>query len=306
MRIRAEEKGIQLTHRVAGRLPETIQTDPAKLRQIVMNLVSNAIKFTEEGGVEVVTRLASYGKKPQLAVDVTDTGVGIEAGAIDKIFEPFSQADGSVTRRYGGTGLGLAISRNFAHALGGEVDVASIPGQGSTFTLTIDAGPLDGVRLLDEGGLASAARAEVESNAEALPALPPADILLVEDGAANRELITLVLEETGVTVDTAENGQVCLDMIAAKEYDLILMDMEMPVLDGYAATARLREQGNTVPIVALTAHAMQGDEAKCRNAGCSGFLTKPVDADLLVRTLAEYLSTQPELASGNATPSTRL
>ena len=254
----------------------------------MINLVGNAIKFTERGGVRVVARVTGTRTAPQLAIDVIDTGIGIPADKLDKLFQPFVQADTSVTRKFGGTGLGLAISRNFARALGGDIVVKSEAGKGSTFTATIDTGPLAGVRMLDP---AEAARVEEEvaADAQARWEFPARRILVVDDGPKNRELVTLVLAEAGLTTEEAENGQIAVDMAARTAYDVILMDMSMPVMDGYTATKLLRGRGSKVPIIALTAHAMKGFEQEILAAGCTGYVTKPIDIDVLLGTLAAKL-----------------
>jgi len=285
----AEKRGISLEFTTAGPVPETILTDPTRLRQIVANLVGNAIKFTETGGVKIVIRLLANSEKPQLAIDVIDSGIGISPEGLGKIFNPFVQADSSVTRRFGGTGLGLTISRRFAVALGGELTVASALGRGSTFTVTLDTGPLDGIRLLDAPEARTSSARSGSRTAKDLPKLPPARVLVADDGEENRQLITVILTRAGVQVKNADNGEVAVRMATSQPFDLILMDMQMPVLDGYAATTRLRQQGLTIPIVALTANAMKGDEEKCRAAGCSAFVAKPVDIDELMRCLAEQL-----------------
>ncbi len=297
---RAGERGISLECATAGPIPETIQSDPTRLRQILTNLVGNAIKFTETGGVKVVTRLERNAGRSQLAIDVVDTGAGIAAEAQKKIFDPFSQADTTVTRRFGGTGLGLTISRNFAQALGGGLTVASELGKGSTFTVTIDTGPLEGVALLDGDELERRSKTSSQQAAQALPELPPGRILVADDGDANRQLIKLVLSRAGMQVEEAANGQIAVEMATDGRFDLILMDMQMPVMDGYTATTRLRDQGLTIPIVALTAAAMKGDEEKCRAAGCSGFLTKPVDIDELMQCLSTELGNREVAATDPA------
>ena len=296
--VRAREQGISLEYTTVGPIPETILSDPTRLRQILTNLTGNALKFTETGGVKVVARLERHADRPQLAMDVIDTGTGIAAEALKKIFDPFSQADTTVTRRFGGTGLGLTISRNFAKALGGDLTVASELGKGSTFTVTIDTGPLDHVALLDEDELERRSKASSQQGAAALPELPPGRILVADDGEANRQLIKLVLTRAGMQIEEAANGQIAVEQAADGRFDLILMDMQMPVMDGYTATTRLREQGLTIPIVALTAAAMKGDEERCRAAGCSGFLTKPVDIDELMRCLSEELKDLDTQTSG--------
>ena len=257
-----------------------------------MNLVSNAIKFTKVGGVQIVAELVQDHLDPQLVVQVIDTGVGIAAEKFDTIFDPFVQADSSVTRQYGGTGLGLTISRRIAQALGGGIGVSSEIGKGSTFTVTIATGPLDAVRMLDVPA-ADGMRSARQQQQEAAPSLDGVRILLVEDGDTNRKLIGLVLHRAGAEVTMAENGSVGADLAMSESFDLILMDMQMPVMDGYAATMLLREHGLTMPIIALTAHAMKGDQNKCLAAGCSGYLTKPIDTDHLVRTVAKTLGDCP-------------
>ena len=213
--------------------------------------------------------------------------MGIAADKLEAIFNPFVQADSSVTRQFGGTGLGLTISRRIARALGGNVSVSSEVGKGSTFTVTIATGPLDDVKILAaaEGDCVQS----VQHQHGSLPSLAGARVLLVEDGDSNRKLASLVLRRVGAQVTMATNGKIAVDLATENPFDLILMDIQMPVMDGYVATKLLRQQGMTMPIIALTAHAMKGDEDKCRAAGCSGYITKPIDGDRLVRTVAEVL-----------------
>ncbi|MGO9115072.1 MAG: ATP-binding protein [Thermoguttaceae bacterium] len=288
LRVKALEKKLALDYRWQSGVPETICTDPARFRQLLMNLVSNAIKFTNAGEVQIRARLVLDQVNPQLVVEVIDTGVGIAADKFEAIFDPFVQADTSVTRQFGGTGLGLTISRRIAQALGGGIGVSSEVGKGSTFTVTIATGPLDGVRILD-APLADGMRSQHSQSPDALPSLAGVRVLVVEDGSTNRKLIRLVLQRSGAEVTMAENGRIGADLAIKDPFDLILMDMQMPVMDGYTATTLLRQHGLTTPIVALTAHAMKGDQDKCRATGCSGYVTKPIDTDLLVRTVAEML-----------------
>jgi CheY-like chemotaxis protein/anti-sigma regulatory factor (Ser/Thr protein kinase) len=288
MEARAKEKSIALELEIAGAIPETIESDPGRLRQIVTNLVGNAIKFTERGSVKVELRLAAD-QDQVLEIAIRDSGIGIAADKLEAIFDPFTQADASVSRRFGGTGLGLAISRRFARALGGDIVAASEPGQGSTFTVSIATGPLSGVRLL--------------TAAEALPAQEPAEavaergrwtfprrrVLVVDDGPENRELVRLVLSELGLEIEEAENGRIGVDKTLAGSFDAVLMDIQMPELDGLSATRELRARGCALPVVALTAHAMKGYEQEIRAAGCSDWLVKPIDIDRLVELLARML-----------------
>ena len=286
--VRAAEKGIWLRFECAGPVPEEVVTDPARVRQIVTNLVGNAIKFTDSGGVKVVLSLGSVSEPPLLSIEVIDTGIGIPVDRLEAVFEPFTQAEGSTARRFGGTGLGLTISRRFARGLGGDIVLHSEVGKGSVFGVTVDPGPLAGVRLLspEEAARRTTEAAPVKG---AIWEFPPARVLVVDDGEANRELVRLVLEEVGLRVDDAENGRVGADKALQEGYDAILMDMQMPVMDGFAATRLLRQRGVKVPIIALTANAMKGFEQEVLEAGCSGYLTKPVDIDALIQTLAGEL-----------------
>jgi len=285
--VRAREKGIGLEFSADGPVPAVIQSDPARLRQIVTNLVGNAIKFTERGAVRIVMR-SGGGAAPKYEIDVIDSGIGIPQDKVESIFEAFVQADASVTRKFGGTGLGLAISRRFARALGGDIVARSQPGAGSTFAVTLDAGPLGGVRMLQPAE-AGKVEEDLADDAHGHWQFPPARILVVDDGAENRELVVLVLSENGLTVEEAENGQVACDKVALTRYDAILMDMSMPVMDGYTATRTLRGRGVKTPIIALTAHAMKGFEQEILAAGCTGYVTKPIDIDVLLGALAEKL-----------------
>jgi len=322
LRSRAEEKGISLEFKSHGLLPETILTDSVRLRQTIVNLVGNAIKFTETGGVTIVARLVTHAACVQsgkqfpdglqggtqaacatLQIEVIDTGIGISPEAQDKIFDPFAQADTSVTRKFGGTGLGLAISKQLAEAMGGGIEISSEAGKGSTFTVTVDVGSLDGIEMVD-GQAALQASVEESAEGQAVVQLPPARVLVADDGPSNRKLVELVLGRAGAEVVSVENGQQAVDAALSKPFDVILMDMQMPVMDGYTATTTLRSAGCQLPIIALTAYAMRGDEEKCRAAGCSGFLTKPIDIDTLVATLADVLDSRgsrsasaPELPS---------
>ncbi len=286
LRVRALEKCINLEWCWQRGVPETIETDSVRLRQLLMNLIGNAIKFTESGSVALKASVDAASAAPRLILEIRDTGIGIAPSHLDKIFQPFDQADGSITRQFGGTGLGLPISRHIAQGLGGDITLESEPGVGSVFRVTIDTGSLDGVRILDVPMAESILPGTPTANRRA-PNLQNARILLCEDGETNRELIGLVLSDAGADVTFAENGQAGVDAVEEAEspFDVILMDMQMPVLDGYSATRRVRNLGWSTPIVALTAHAMRGDEKKCRDAGCSGYLTKPIDIDELLRAL---------------------
>ncbi len=288
LNVKAEEKDIDLEMHVDGDIPATIESDPTRLRQIITNLVGNAIKFTERGGVRIRLALA----EGMFCLRVVDTGVGMSPEQIENIFDPFVQADTSVTRRFGGTGLGLAISRRFARLLGGDIVALSQPGAGSEFVVTIESGSLDGVSMLtaDEALHDESVSTQVERGGWRFP--PATRVLVVDDGEENRDLVQLVLEGAGLEVACAENGLVAVERALAHRFDAILMDMQMPVMDGYQATTKLREHGLETPILALTANAMKGFEQECLDAGCTGYLTKPVDIDLLLSTLGELLGGQ--------------
>jgi signal transduction histidine kinase/CheY-like chemotaxis protein/HPt (histidine-containing phosphotransfer) domain-containing protein len=288
LRVRAQEKSLSLECRWTSGVPETILTDPARMRQLLMNLVGNAIKFTERGGVRLLATVTPDAPEPRFLIEVHDTGIGIAAERIGSIFSPFEQADSSITRRFGGTGLGLAIARYIAEGLGGQITVESEPGRGTIFRTTLETGPLDNVRLLDSPPTEALTEARSSERAPE-EALLSSRILLAEDGETNRQLIRVVLEEAGALVTSVENGQLALETASRAQFDLILMDMQMPVMDGYTATGRLRDVGCALPIIALTAHAMRGDKEKCLAAGCSGYLTKPIDINELLQSVAQAL-----------------
>jgi len=291
--IRARNKGLSLETKYEYPIPRTIHTDPMRLKQILLNLAGNAIKFTEQGSVEIRVRLARDAEAgPRMVFTVSDTGIGMTPAQTDRVFRPFTQADNSTTRRFGGTGLGLSISKRLAEMLGGDIEVESRPGAGSTFTLSVDPGPLDGVPMLDTP---LASPGEAEKLVEAVPAKGlHGRVLLAEDGPDNQRLIGLILSKAGLDVDLAENGRIACQKAAASRsagnpYDLILMDMQMPELDGYAATRQLRQHGWRGPIIALTAHAMAEDRQKCLRAGCDDYATKPIDRARLLSTVVRYL-----------------
>ena len=299
MNVHADAKGLPLTLDVRGAIPEQITTDPIRLRQILVNMIGNAIKFTEVGNVRVVMRLVPTSENEgKLIFDVIDTGIGMSEEQMGLLFQPFSQADNSSTRRFGGTGLGLAISKRMAEMLGGGIVVQSIRGQGSTFSLSIGTGHLDSV-ITQEPSKAVAVKERVGK--DKAPQKLDCRILLAEDGPDNQRLIAFVLRKAGAEVEIAENGQIALDLaLAARQagspFDVILMDMQMPVMDGYEATEKLRNAAYTEPIIALTAHAMSGDRQKCINAGCDGYITKPIDPKKLVGEIETWVAREPSPA----------
>ncbi|WP_298869352.1 ATP-binding protein [uncultured Gimesia sp.] len=296
MKVRADAKGLPLDVRFDGPLPEIICTDPTRLRQILINVLGNAIKFTETGSVQIVTRLLdTQSQKPKIQFDVIDSGIGIAEESIEKLFLPFVQEDNSVTRKFGGTGLGLTICNRLAKLLGGKIAVSSAIGEGSTFSITIQTGALDGIRLLENGTTIVTETLNPPKIPETEFPLQNQRILLTEDGPDNQRLISFILKKAGAIVTLADNGQISFELAtkAMQEgvpFDAILMDMQMPVLDGYGATRQLRDADFHGPIIALTAHAMSGDRQKCLDAGCDDYLTKPVDRKKLVEVIASYVS----------------
>lgn len=286
--LRANEKGVRLDYDVVGPIPEFIHSDPTRLRQMIINLVGNAIKFTEEGTVEVVCSFDQTGAEPQMLFSIKDSGIGMTPQQLDNIFNPFVQADSSTTRRFGGTGLGLTISKRFAEALGGGITVTSEAGVGSTFVISIATGDLSGVHFIEPDDIDLSGNA-IAQGLTTRWVLPKAQVLVVDDGAENRELVKFLLQEAGVSVAEAENGREGLEKARQTAYDLILMDVQMPEMDGFTATGKIREAGLDVPIIALTANAMKGFEEECIAAGYTGYFSKPIDVDLFMEKMAEML-----------------
>ena len=295
MRVRTADKRLTLSVEYASVVPDVFQSDPTRLKQILLNLVGNAIKFTDKGGVRIVARCGEpQSADPQLTVEVIDTGIGMTEAQIQKLFTVFTQADESTTRKFGGSGLGLAISKRLAELLDGKIAVESTPGKGSAFRLALPTGPLTGVKMVD-GRLEEHPADAPAPPVRALPALPPCRVLLAEDGIDNQILIRTFLEKAGATVTVVTDGQLAVQaatdaLAAGRAYDVVLMDMQMPVLDGYGATSKLRLTGYRGPVVALTAHAMAGDRERCVSAGCDDYLSKPVDRALLVATVARLIA----------------
>ncbi|MEZ5594245.1 MAG: PAS domain S-box protein [Gammaproteobacteria bacterium] len=289
MEVRAQEKQLPLLVEYENPIPATISTDPVRLRQILINLLSNAIKFTDEGYVKLSIRYRSSGAEPVLRFAVIDTGIGITEEQQERLFQPFTQADSSHTRRYGGTGLGLAISQRLARMLGGEINLHSVPGHGSTVSVALATDTDNDMVLIDPPGditpgksAATVARHRLKSQ-----------VLVVDDRRDIRYLAQHFLEDAGARVTVAENGQAAIDAIAlaasqGESFDVMIIDMQMPVLDGYQTTARLRAQGFDRPIIALTAAAMPGEREKCLQAGCDDFVTKPIEGYRLVELVARY------------------
>ncbi|MFQ5697198.1 MAG: ATP-binding protein [Myxococcota bacterium] len=291
LRVRAERKGISLEVRLVGSVPESVETDPTRLRQILINLVGNAIKFTRRGSVRVTLRQR---RDPlRLAFEVEDTGIGIRTEDLESIFEPFSQADSSMTRRFGGTGLGLAISRRLAELLGGTISVESEWGRGSCFRVEVPV-VQKGTQQTSELGGTETDTPHDTPRKNRLPRLE-GRVLVVEDGPDNQRILRHILERAGCEVTVAENGQVGVERaLAARDegspYDVVLMDIQMPVLDGHGAMRKLRAAGYDLPIIALTAHALAAERAECMASGCDGFATKPVHRRKLLGLMERYMA----------------
>ncbi len=284
---RAEEKGLRVTSDLGSEVPEHLQGDPLRLRQILLNLLGNAIKFTDHGEVELrVSAERLSGTMARLHFAVRDTGIGIPAEKQADVFEAFAQEDGSISRRFGGTGLGLSISRQLVTLMGGRMWLESAAGQGSTFHFTVD--------LACTGQQTSPSAPE--SPAVAPSAAGNADILLVEDNRVNQKVAMALLERRGYRVTVAENGARALELVTASNapFALILMDMQMPVMDGLEATRQIRgfeaAHGRPrLPIIAMTANAMQGDRETCVEAGMDDYLSKPIKADTLYELIGHFL-----------------
>ena len=296
--VSADKKAIEVLCDIASEVPEVIWADFARIRQVLLNLVSNAIKFTPAG--EVVVRVAMAERESESGIlhfTVTDTGIGIAADKRQAIFEPFTQADTSTTRNYGGTGLGLTISARLVSMMGGRIWFDSVVGQGSQFHFTAQVKVLKGVAepkvpvssekprgmkvlILDDNATNRSLR-----------------ILLAEDNRVNRVVATRMLEKAGHTVVAATNGVEAISMLALESFDLILMDVQMPEMDGFTASGKIRESeklsGSHIPIIAMTAHAMSGDRERCLDAGMDGYLSKPVTWSGLEKAIAGVFSTQP-------------
>lgn len=306
MDVRAKAKGLRLEAIFENAVPEFIQTDPVRVRQILVNLVGNALKFTEIGQVLLSIRTDFVNRR--MSFTVSDSGIGMSQAQIDRLFGAFVQADASTTRKFGGTGLGLRISKRLAEMLGGDIDVESAPGRGSCFTATIMTGDLEGVTTLEPLSARAAVRDVLTVPARTTDASKPSEsemalagmrILLAEDGPDNQRLIGHFLRKAGAEVVVVENGKLAVEsltvdntlegaLIVPPPFDLCVTDMQMPEMDGYAATRLLRAKGSTLPIVALTANAMSSDMQRCLDAGCDDYATKPIDKQSLVQTCARW------------------
>lgn len=299
MQVRANEKKIKFTVAFDGQVPQHIHTDPTRLRQVLINLIGNAIKFTDEGEVTLRVKWMNEKHSPIVEFAVVDTGIGISTEQQQRLFKPFSQADSSVTRQYGGSGLGLAISHRLIDMLSGEMEVDSEIGKGSTFFVRVPIGKIDQINLINPD--LTIYKSEPETTAAETPRLD-CRVLVVDDRRDVRHISQHFLEKAGANVLTAEDGQQGIDVaLAARDagepFGLIVMDMQMPNVDGMQAVAELRSAGIDWPIIALTADAMKGDRDKCLNGGCDDYLSKPIDQAKLIALAAKYtqLISQEEL-----------
>ncbi|MES2941053.1 MAG: ATP-binding protein [Pseudomonadota bacterium] len=280
---RAAEKGLALETTIDPRVPRLLVGDALRLSQILINYLNNAVKFTETGRISVEVQLERLeGDTACLRFGVSDTGIGLDAQQVARLFQSFHQADASTTRKYGGTGLGLAISKRLSELMGGQVGVTSTPGQGSTFWFTAELAVAPGVPVDAE---------PVTAGRPQPPCFNGARVLLVEDNDINQIVACEILAETGASIDIADNGLQGLELARTGRYDLVLMDMQMPVMDGIAATREIRRTAGLerIPIIALTANATSGDRERCLAAGMDGYVSKPFDPPALWAAMGRWL-----------------
>ena len=278
----AAQKGVDLRCVISSSVPPMVLGDPLRMRQILANLLSNAVKFTEHGFIRVRLNAVAAAGELKLHLEVQDSGTGIDPEKLPYIFDKFTQADGSISRKYGGTGLGLAITKKLAEMYDGGISVQSERGSGTTFSVDLKCGvPAENTASL---------RPQAETGAPA-PLAVAARILVVEDNHVNQKVVVAVLRKRGFTLELANDGREALAKLENGEFDLVLMDVQMPVLDGLEATRLIRqnERWRSLPIIAMTAHAMNGDRERCLEAGMSGYISKPVHPSHLLQTIDEHL-----------------
>jgi len=288
----AHAKGLEFQTLRSDDLPAHIRTDSARLAQCLINLVNNAVKYTKEGYIHINVSLEDKDNQPYIRFDVEDTGIGIPLEKRDEVFESFTQVDASSTRGYSGVGLGLGITKRLTALLGGEITFTSEEGKGSVFSLIIPAGvDIADQQPSDRDSIDRASRADEEEVEETQLS---GHILVVEDVPTNQMLAKALLNRMGLEVETANDGNEGMQQALTKEFDLIFMDIQMPNMNGYEATRALRAKGIKTPIVAMTAHAMKGDDQKCIEAGCDGYIAKPIDRRVLYEKACKYLSPQEQ------------
>ena len=302
IRIAAEGKDLALSVNYESRLPQAIMSDATRLQQILINLLGNAVKFTEEGSVTLTISMSQNGQT--IRFEIADTGIGIDKEQLSRLFQPFTQADSSMSRRYGGTGLGLVLSQNLAELLGGNIRAESEVGAGSRFTLIHPCAPADDATLIDVATWEKENR-DTEPEVDDEQPLKDLRILVVEDMPMNQLLVESMMTSLGAEVTMTENGQLGLEAaLAARDeeqpFDVVLMDMQMPVMDGYTATTRLREEDYHGVVIALTGHALDHDRQKCLDAGCDDYSTKPIDRDGLIQTIRTCLAESKERVAAAA------
>lgn len=292
----AGEKGLEFGIFPCGDLPSMIRTDPSRLHQCLVNLVSNAIKFTEKGHVHINVSPITDGDELLIRFDVEDTGIGISADEQSRIFESFTQADGSTTRRYGGTGLGLTITKQLAELLGGKLKVSSKEKAGSVFSIILPTRIKTGsVELMEKQDVISA---DDQPHRKINQITLTGKILVAEDNEANFLLVQNMLEKMGLEIAVAHNGLEALAKVSEDTFDLVLMDMQMPKMNGYEATEAIRQKGMKIPIFALTANAMKNDEKRCLDAGCNEYISKPVNWQQLTSLIETYIRPEGCLTTG--------
>lgn len=285
--LKPKQKGLEFRVLECDPLPEYIYTDPLRVRQCLINLLSNAIKFTSEGYIHLNVKLVELEGQPYIQFDVEDTGIGIQKDCIDKIFDSFSQADNSTTRKFGGTGLGLSITKELAQLLGGSISVKSQHGKGSTFSMCLPANA--DVNTGNASNRYDECLQEKTQKPDFSVRLLKGDVLVVEDAPVNQRLLKLLLEKYGLNVTCVDNGSEAIDAALSQEFDAVFMDLQTPEMDGYEAVDILINKHNIqTPIIAVTASAMSGDKEKCLDAGFSHYIPKPIDIDVLESILAKY------------------
>jgi PAS domain S-box-containing protein len=294
MHYRAKEKGLSFDVKYEGMIPETIMTDPVRLRQVLFNLGGNAIKFTDKGGVIIRCQLIDRQSGSMLRITVEDTGIGFENSEVNSLFEQFKQVDDSLTRRRGGSGLGLFISRRIVELIGGRLWASGTPGEGSVFTLELPTGNLSSRTMIDPQSIQSEDTGNQTKEGTEDVRLDGKRILVAEDTRGIQMLLKRFLEIAGAQVEVADDGQMAMAILNEGDvknplYDLFVLDMHMPRLSGYDTAAAIRKLGISKPIIALTASAMRGDREKCLASGCDDYLTKPIDRQKLLETITRLL-----------------